>query len=81
MTVDEALVISAVRYALGRSTYIVGVTVNEVIRLWPEFSTRTRKTIARDVSAHLAYDPLPGMAMDQADWLRLMKCARGEREA
>lgn len=76
--VSEHFVISAVRYALPRRTYIVAETVDEVIRVWPELSENTRKVIARDVSTHLTYDPLPGMASDHADWLRLMKLARGE---
>lgn len=76
VSVSQDLVISAVRYALGRSTYIVGATVNEVIRVWPELSQNTRKVIARDVSSWLTYEH-SGMAMDAADWLRLMRHAEG----
>lgn len=75
VSVSEHFVISAVRYALPRATYTVGLTVNEVIRVWPELSPLTQKVIARDVSEHLTYDPLPGMAMDHADWVRLLKHA------
>lgn len=70
--VSEHFVISAVRYALGRATYIVGVTVDETIAVWPLLSENTRKVIARDVSSWLAYEK-QGMACDVADWLRLMQ--------
>ena len=46
---DEFLVISAVRYARGRATYIVEETCEWVIDHWPELSDNTRAVIARDV--------------------------------
>ena len=46
---DEFLVISAVRYARGRATYIVEETCEWVIAHWGELSDNTRAVIARDV--------------------------------
>ena len=46
---DEFLVISAVRYARGRATYIVEQTCRWVIEHWGELSDNTRAVIARDV--------------------------------
>lgn len=77
VAVSEHFVISAVRYALGRSTYIVGVTVDEVLRVWPELSQNTRKVIARDVSSWLTYEKL-GASCDVADWLRLWDRAEAD---
>ena len=47
--VDEFLVISAVRYARGRATYIVEETCEWVIAHWEQLSDNTRAVIARDV--------------------------------
>lgn len=47
--VDEFLVISAVRYARGRATYVVEETCEWVIEHWGQLSENTRAVIARDV--------------------------------
>lgn len=47
---DEFLVIGAVRYARGSSTYIVERTCRWVIDHWEELSDNTRAVIARDVA-------------------------------
>ena len=46
---DEFLVVSAVRYARGRATYIVEMTCEWVINHWDQLSDNTRAVIARDV--------------------------------
>lgn len=46
---DEFLVIGAVRYARGSSTYIVERTCRWVINHWGQLSDNTRAVIARDV--------------------------------
>ena len=46
---DEFLVVSAVRYARGRATYIVEETCEWVTAHWPELSDNIRAVIARDV--------------------------------
>lgn len=48
--VDEFLVISAVRYARGRATYVVEETCEWVIEHWEQLSDNTRAVIARDVA-------------------------------
>lgn len=45
----EFLVISAVRYARGRATYIVEQTCEWVVAHWEQLSDNTRAVIARDV--------------------------------
>ena len=47
---DEFLVISAVRYARGRATYIVEMTCEWVINHWEQLSENTRAVIAKDVA-------------------------------
>lgn len=46
---EEFLVVSAVRYARGRATYIVEMTCEWVIDHWDLLSDNTRAVIARDV--------------------------------
>lgn len=46
---SEFLVVSSVRYARGRATYIVQMTCEWVIAHWDELSEGTRAVIARDV--------------------------------
>lgn len=71
--INEMLLISAVRYALGRRTYIVGVTVEEVLNSWPDLSDNTRSVILRDVrDAHELGDDM-GHPCDRAEWMRILK--------
>lgn len=46
---EEFLVVSSVRYARGRATYIVEMTCEWVINHWEQLSEKTRAVIARDV--------------------------------
>ena len=49
----EFLVISAVRYARGRATYVVQETCEWVINHWGELSDNTKAVIARDVESEV----------------------------
>lgn len=53
--VPEWAVISAVRYALGRSSYAVGETVDLVRSLWPRLSDGAREIIRRDLEEHIKF--------------------------
>lgn len=67
VTVDEQMLVSAVRYALGRQTYIVGWTVNEVVDAWPDLSQGARELIIRDV-----IEAAPRISdVDRQDWNRV----------
>lgn len=48
----QMLTISAVRYAIGRATYIVGETADFVMRMWPHLG-EARAIIYRDVAEAL----------------------------
>lgn len=65
--VDEGILISAVRYALGRSTYVVGQTVDTVMDVWEHLSDNAKSVILRDIT----YTPDLGMDMDREEWMRL----------
>lgn len=49
VAVDQLMLVSAVRYALDRQTYIAGETVSEVLRLWPDLDQQIRELIIRDI--------------------------------
>lgn len=53
--VDEFLVISAVRYARGRATYVVEETCEWVTEHWEQLSENTRAVIARDVELEVQW--------------------------
>lgn len=66
----EHIVISAVRYALGRMTYMVKLTVDYVIRDINnnQVSERCLKIIENDIKSCKDY----GMDCDKQQWLKLL---------
>lgn len=71
---DRQILVSAVRYALGRQTYIVGWTVDEVLSVWPSLDTGTRTLIQRDVAQALDRPPPLGISeIDRPDWQRILE--------
>jgi len=74
IAMSEDMLISAVRYALGRATYIVMCTCDEVRCCWPDLTQRARDVITRDVTEHLRLVDLRlagGMDCDHDQWRRL----------
>lgn len=68
----EAMLISAVRYAIGRRTYIVWETVDYLIPLIPNLSDGCLKTIITDLEDKTKYGVWAfGDACDYQDWKRL----------
>ena len=70
MTDYEHIVISAVRYALGRMTYIVELTANYVLEEIEndQLSDRCLDVIRIDIKEAKNY----GMDCDKAHWLKLL---------
>lgn len=77
----QLMALAAVRYCLGRSSYIVGDCADWLITIWPELSSDTRALIRRDIedafdqddrarSAALHYKPL-GDDCDRRQWERV----------
>lgn len=46
---DELMVIAAVRYCTGRMTYIVSSCADWLIKVWPQLTPNTQRTIQRDL--------------------------------
>lgn len=70
MTDYEHIVISAVRYALGRKTYIVELTVNYILEEIEEdkLSDSCLDVIRRDIKEAKDY----GMEYDKKLWIKLL---------
>lgn len=66
----EQIIISAERYALGRMTYIVEITVNYILKEIEEnkLSDRCLDVIAEDIRSAKNL----GMECDKKDWLKLL---------
>lgn len=70
MTDYEHIVISAERYALGRKTYIVELTVNYILQEIEQnkLSDSCLNVIRKDIKEARDY----GMDCDKAQWLKLL---------
>lgn len=77
MSEYEHMLISAVRYALGRRTYIVELTVNYVIKELPRLSDSCKKIMLDDITEHERFGY--GDACDERDWMRLLDALRSEK--
>lgn len=77
MRPEEIMLISAVRYALGRMSYIVSVTCNFVASIRKKLSPNCIAIIIRDIEeAFEMYHRtghLVGMECDEKDWYRLLE--------
>ena len=77
---SDLMALAAVRYCLGRMSYIVGDCCDWLRAVWPDIQPSTRTTIARDIEEAIKRDdesraepgrehhPL-GMEMDRSQWL------------
>ena len=81
MTIDEQMALSAIRYALGRRTYIVHDTVVWILHNWPKWGDEVKRLIKRDIEEEFTrddkqraektnYRPL-GDDCDREDWERV----------
>ena len=72
----EHMLISAVRYAIGRRTYIVEITVNYILSELPKLSDSCKQVMIHDIEN--AYSL--GDDCDRQDWMRLLKELKGGAE-
>ena len=78
---DDLMALAAVRYCLGRSSYIVSDCADWLATAWPHIGPGTRKTIQRDVEEAFARDDADraegrehkalGWDCDRAQWERV----------
>ena len=87
--VDDSMAVCAVRYCLGRRTYVVAECCNWLRANWAQFSERGRIAIRQEIERAIkdddaararkndlsVYHPL-GMDMDRAEWVRVAELWR-----
>ena len=67
------IVCSAVRYALGRHTYIVALTADYVLQHWQYIDARSKYNVLSDIDRFLTTTPITDEwgAFDRARWAQL----------
>lgn len=85
---NDLMTITAVRYCLGRSSYIVNDCCEWLIESWPQIPEKTRETIRRDIEDEFKLDdqdraegvqPMGlGRDCDRAHWERVRRLWRDE---
>lgn len=82
ITPDEQILICAVRYALGRMSYIVGDVTRYVESKHNTLSSQCKNIIIRDIEEELEkYHQVGqtlGMECDERTWENLLKFLKGE---
>jgi hypothetical protein len=75
----ESIMICAIRYALGRRTYIVGTVCGFVKSRLPEISDKSLYVIERDIRehGHIGNDAY-GDLMDFREWMALLEAVMKE---
>lgn len=69
ITVDEGLLVSALRYALGRNTYAVDETAKAIVANWKVLSIGIQHVILRDIHEAVRSSNLPQVA----EWRALLE--------
>lgn len=74
------MTISATRYALGCSTYIVGLTCAWVRAYWRDLDDNTRSVLLRDLRDGLRRPDSLGHDCDLREWRALLEWMEAQRE-
>ena len=84
ITPDETIIICAVRYALGRMSYIVGGVCQYVTFKRKTLSMECLEIIIRDIEEELERyhnaGQMLGMECDEKQWTRLLELLKTEKE-
>ncbi len=67
------LLLSTVRYALGRRTYIVGWICNKVSVFSPKLLPQQRKVLIKEIIDYGKRGGDYGMEFDKEEWMALLK--------
>ena len=67
----EHMLISALRYALGRRTYIVELTCEYIENELPKLSDQCKAIMIEDIERHRLFGY--GDECDREDWMQLLK--------
>ena len=84
MSLEEHITICAVRYALGRMTYIVSVVCEYVEAKKDELSEQCKAIIVRDIQEEYDFchrlGKTLGMEYDEQNWMCLLEILKGGAE-
>jgi hypothetical protein len=75
---DHTILICAFRYALGRRTYVVGVIVEEIHRLWNSLSENDCELIVREILEHKKKFGNLGHECDEKEWMSVVDRHKAE---
>lgn len=67
-TNDQLMALAAHRYCLGRSTYMVQVCIEWLMKTWPQFTNESKYLIIRDILDALDNN-CAGMYCDVRNWI------------
>lgn len=80
MTAEEQILICAVRYALGRQSYIVGVVADYVNGVKEQISDHCRDILVRDIQEEIEFyhkmGTTCGMDIDERRWQNLLEALK-----
>ncbi len=71
------MMLSAVRYALGRQTYIVSTTTNYITYLIPKLDDKTLACMERDIRQAGNYGH---ETIDKPEWMKLLTALQSEMQ-
>ena len=75
----ETILLCAVRYAIGRKTYIPSLVIDYITPLLPYLSENTLRLIANEITEHEAYEGgLGDEKIDKPYWLDFLRKTRLE---
>ena len=75
----ETILLCAVRYAIGRRTYIPSLVIDYITPLLPYLSENTLRLIANEITEHEAYEGgLGDEKIDKPYWLDFLRKIRFE---
>ena len=81
MTTEELMLVCAVRYALGRQSYIVGTTCEFVAGIKDKLSQNCINIMIKDIEESIKYHHSVGrncgMDIDERNWLNLLDILKG----
>lgn len=72
----QITLICAMRYALGRMTYVVGSVVNQLIENWDIFTIADKTKIREEIFEAINSDSA-GMDMDVKQWCKILDLGCG----
>ena len=75
----EHMLISALRYALGRRTYIVSTTAEYIACEIPKLSDQCKNVMIKDIEEQERFGGY-GDECDKSDWMWLLAKLKGEEQ-